>query len=281
MSPLTSSFGASMHPKRQTHHGQVGALVRAHLYDRRRSLLAWGLPLGLWSAFIVLIFPSVEGALSKAMKSYPPALKEAFGIGELTSVEQYLHAEMLSLIVPLALGYLAVRAVASSLSGAAESGRLDVLLSAPVSRSRIVAASFAATAAELAIVLILTVIITGLGSLVAGAHLSLSTALAGYANVWPLALVFAGLGVIATGFSLRTTVVTGAVAGVLVTMYVIDLVGRLDPDLSGIRYASVFKYYGNAIEDGIDPVSFIGVTVAAIALAALGAWLFERRDLAG
>jgi beta-exotoxin I transport system permease protein len=68
---------------------------------------------------------------------------------------------------------------------------------------------------------------------------------------------------------------------VLVTMYVIDLVGRLDTSLSGIRYLSVFKYYGNAIEDGIDPVAFIGVTAAAIALAALGARLVERRDLAG
>lgn len=260
---------------------QVGALVRTHLSDRRRSLLAWGIPLGLWSAFIVLIFPSVEGALSKAVADYPPALKEAFGIGELASVEQYLQAEMLSLIVPLALGYLAVRAVASGLSGAAESGRLDVLLSAPVSRSRIAAASFAATAIELAIVLALTVVLTGLGSLVADAHLSLADALAGYANVWPLALLFAALGVVATGFSLRTPVVTGAVAGVLVTMYVIDLVGRLDTDLSWLRYASVFKYYGNAIEDGIDPVAFTGVTAAAIALAAVGAWFLERRDLSG
>ena len=260
---------------------QLAALVGAHLSDRRRSLLAWGLPLGLWSAFVVIIFPSVEGALSKAVKSYPAGLKEAFGIGELTSVEQYLHAEMLSLIVPLALGYLAVRAVASGLSGAAESGRLDVLLSSPVPRTRVAAASFAATAAELAIVLALTIVLTELGSLVAGAHLSLGSALAGYANVWPLALVFAGLGVVATGFSLRTTVVTGAVAGVLVTMYVIDLVGRLDTSLSGIRYLSVFKYYGNAIEDGIEPIAFIGVTAAAILLAALGAWLFERRDLTG
>jgi beta-exotoxin I transport system permease protein len=260
---------------------QLAALVGTHLSDRRRSLLAWGVPLGLWSAFIVLIFPSVEGALSKAIKNYPPALKEAFGIGELTNVEQYLHAEMLSLIVPLALGYLAVRAVASGLSGAAESGRLDVLLSAPVSRSRLAAASFAATAVELAIVLVLTVLFTGLGSLVSGADLSFGAALAGYANVWPLALVFAGLGIFATGFSLRTSVVTGAVAGVLVSMYVIDLIGRLDPDLSGIRYVSVFRYYGNAIEDGIEPLAFFGVTVAAIALAAFGAWLFERRDLSG
>jgi len=259
--------------------GQLAALARAHLSDRRRSLIAWGVPLGLWSAFIVIIFPSVEGALSKAVQSYPPALREAFGIGELANVEQYLHAEMLSLIVPLALGYLAVRAVASGLSGAAESGRLDVLLSAPVSRRRLAAASFGATAIELAIVLALTVILTALGSVVSGADLSFASALAGYAAVWPLALVFAGLGIVATGFSLRTSVVTGSVAGVLVTMYVIDLVGRLDPDLSGIRYLSVFRYYGNAIEDGIDPPAFCGVTAAAIVFAMLGAWLFERRDL--
>jgi ABC-2 type transport system permease protein len=254
-------------------------LVAAHLRDRRRSVLAWGLPLGLWSAFVVSIFPSVEDALSKAVRDYPPALKEAFGISELATVEQYLQAEMLSLIVPLALGYLAVRAVASGLSGAAESGRLDVLLSAPVSRRRLVAASFAGTAVELAAVLVVTVALTCAGSLLSGADLSFGPALAGFANVWPLALLFAGLGVVASGWSLRTSVVTGSVAGVLVSMYVLDLVGRLDTGLADVRYLSVFKYYGNAIEEGIDPLAFGGVTAAAIALATLGAWLFDRRDI--
>jgi ABC-2 type transport system permease protein len=258
---------------------QLSALIGAHLTDRRRSVLAWGLPLGLMSAFIVAIFPSVEDALSKVTRDYPAGLKEAFGIGELSNVEQYLHAEMLSLIVPLALGYLAVRAMASGLSGAAETGRLDVLLSAPVSRNRLVAAGFLATAVELAAVLLLTAAVTMLGSVLSGAGLSAGSALAGFANVWPLALVFAGLGVVASGWSLRTSVVTGSVAGVLVAMYVIDLIGRLDPDLSGVRYVSVFKYYGNAIEDGIDPLAFGGVAAAAALLAAAGALLFDRRDI--
>ncbi len=259
---------------------QVAALLRTHLSDRRRAVWAWGLPLGLMSAFIVAIFPSVEESLSKAIQGYPQGLKEAFGIGELSNVEQYLHAEMLSLIVPVAMGYLAVRAIASGLTGAAESGRLDVLLSAPVSRARLVAAGFLATAVELAEVLIVTGVLTGIGSLLAGSGLDAGRAAAGFANVWPLALLFAGFGAIAAGFSLRTSVVTGSVAGLLVAMYVIDLVGRLDPGLSGVRYASVFKYYGNAIEDGIEPLAFIGITLAACLLAALGAWLFERRDLA-
>ncbi|HVQ59496.1 MAG TPA: ABC transporter permease subunit [Solirubrobacterales bacterium] len=258
---------------------QVAALIATHLSDRRRSLLAWGLPIGLMSAFIVAIFPSVEDSISKAIEGYPEGLKEAFGIGQLSNVEQYLQAEMLSLIVPLAAGYLAVRAVASGLSGAAESGRLDVLLSAPVSRPRLCAAGFLATAVELAAVLALGWLLTMLGSALASAGLGASPAAAGFANVWPLAMLFAGLGIVACGFSLRTSVVTGAVAGVLVAMYVIDLVGKLDSGLSGIRYASVFRYYGNAIEDGIDPLAFAGVTAAAIGLAALGAWLFERRDI--
>jgi beta-exotoxin I transport system permease protein len=260
---------------------QVAALASTHLSDRRRSLLAWGLPLGIWSAFIVAIFPSIEGTLSKAVDDYPPALKEAFGIGELSSVEQYLNAEMLSLIVPLALGYLAVRAIASGLSGAAESGRLDVLLSAPVSRTRVVAAGFLATAIELAAVLAITIALTMVGSVTSGADLPFGDALAGYANVWPPALLFAALGVVATRWSLRTSVVTGSVAGMLVTMYLIDLIGRLDDDLSGIRYASVFKYYGNAIENGIEPVAFCGIVAVALLLAGIGARLFERRDIPG
>ena len=258
---------------------QVAALAATHLSDRRRSLLAWGLPLGLMSAFIVAIFPSVEDSIGKAVSDYPPALREAFGIGELANVEQYLHAEMLSLIVPLALGYLAVRAVASGLSGAAETGRLDVLLSAPVSRTRLCVAGFMATAVELAAVLAMSWLLTMAGSALAGAGLDAAPAAAGFASVWPLALLFAGLGTVVCGFSLRTSVVTGSVAGVLVAMYVVDLIGKLDPGLDWVRYASVFKYYGNAIEDGIEPLAFIGVTLVALALAALGAWLFERRDI--
>ncbi len=48
------------------------ALVAAQLYERRRSLLSWGLPLGLWSAFIVSIYPSIQDALAKAVTRLPP-----------------------------------------------------------------------------------------------------------------------------------------------------------------------------------------------------------------
>lgn len=257
----------------------MSALIVAQLRERRRAPLSWGGSLGLFSALVVAIYPSVEGSLAKAMRGYPKALKEAFGIGELSTVEEYLHAEMLSLIVPLALGYLAVRIVASALSGAAESGRLDVLLSAPVARRTVAWAALAAAAVELAAAIAIAIALTEIGSLLSGAHLSIGPAAAGFANVWPLAMFFAALAIVATGFSLRTSIVTGSLAGVLVAMYVADLVGRIDPGLDGVRYVSVFRYYGKAIENGIEPVSFLGIVAAALTLAAIGTRLFDRRDL--
>jgi ABC-2 type transport system permease protein len=258
---------------------RLAALIGFHLHERRRSPLAWGLPLGAMSAFIVIIYPSVQGALTKVVAQYPEGLKQAFGIGELSNVEQYLHGEMLSLIVPLAVGYLAARAVASDLGGAAESGRLEVLLSAPVRRGTVCAAAFLAAAVEVAAVLLLTLVLSLLGSLVAGAGLGFGDAVAGFAAVWPLAIVAAGLTVLVSSFSLKTSVVTGAVAGFLVAMYVIDLVGRLDEGISGIRYASIFRYYGNAIESGIEVFAFLGLTALGAVLVLIGAALFERRDI--
>ncbi len=62
-------------------------------------------------------------------------------------------------------------------------------------------------------------------------------------------------------------------------MYVLDLIGKLDTGLSWVRYLSVFKYYGNAIEDGIEPLAFCGILAVAVLLAGIGAVLFERRDI--
>ena len=68
------------------------------------------------------------------MRSYPEGLKQAFGIQTLDTVERYVDAEMLSLIVPFAVAFFAVRCVTRATVGAEERGHLDTLLSLPVSR---------------------------------------------------------------------------------------------------------------------------------------------------
>jgi ABC-2 type transport system permease protein len=101
----------------------------------------------------------------------------------------------------------------------------------------------------------------------------------GMANVWPLAMFFAGLAVLASSYLHRSATVTAVAAGALVTVYVIDVVGKVAEPLELLRWASAFRYYGSAVQDGIDPVAFAGLALAGLAMAAACAVLFERRDV--
>ena len=255
------------------------ALVGRGLRDRRRAPLTWGGSLGAMSALIVAIWPSIEDSISKAVSGYPEGLKAAFGISELNSAAAYLDAEMFSLIIPLTVAFFAVRVVVATVASAEESGHLDTLLTAPVSRPALVASAFATAAIASAAVLAVVGGASLLAGAFAGSDLPLWRTLAACAMVWALALTFAGLATAAAGPLRRASAVTAVAIGTLVAMYVIDVVGKIAHDLESLRWASAFRYYGSALKDGLDPLAFAGLALVGAALAALGALLLERRDI--
>jgi ABC-2 type transport system permease protein len=165
------------------------------------------------------------------------------------------------------------------LSGAEESGRLDIVLSAPVARRTLVAGAMIVAAIVVAGVLTVTLAATWIAGTVVGAGPSLLVLGRGMANVWPLAMLFAGLGAFVCGWAHRGAPVLAIGSGTLVAMYVFDLVGKLADAAEPLRTVSAFKYYGSAIQDGIDPLAFVGVTAVGLVLALFGALAFERRDV--
>jgi ABC-2 type transport system permease protein len=257
----------------------LAAVVRRGLRDQRRAVLAWGLPLGAFGAFMAAIYPSVRDAITSVIQHYPAGLKQAFGVSTLTTVEGYVHAELFSLIVPLALGYFAIRSVTRPTVGAEEQGYLDTILALPISRTVLVAGSFAVTAVMAAAVLVVIGALTWVSGRLAGTGISLGLTAAGVAGVWPIAVFCAGVALLAGGFLHRSAPVAGVAIGTLVAMYGIDLAGKLAPSLDAIRWVSAFRYYGAPLRDGIDPAAFAELTAAGLLLAAVGAWRFARRDL--
>jgi ABC-2 type transport system permease protein len=255
------------------------AVIRRGVRDQRRALLTWGAPLSVMSALMAVLWPSIEGSVDTLLDSYPPELMEAFNIRALDSVEAYIDAEMLSLVVPLALAVLAVRVVVRMLSGAEERGYLDIVLVTPVARRTLAAGAFVVAALTVAAVLAMTTLATWLAAAIVGADPSFAVLARGMGNVWPLAVFFAGLAVMLCGWVHSGGPVTALASGALIAMYLFDLLGKLAEPAEPLRYVSVFKYYGSAVQDGIDPLAFAGVTVAAVALAVVGALAFERRDV--
>lgn len=75
------------------------------------------------------------------VKKLPAALKQAFDVPSMNTVERYIQAEMFSLIVPPAIGYFTIRAITGPTVGAEERGHLDTILSLPISRSVLIAGS--------------------------------------------------------------------------------------------------------------------------------------------
>jgi ABC-2 type transport system permease protein len=255
------------------------AVVRRGLSDHRGAWLTWGGPLGAMSALMAAIWPSVEGSIGKALEGYPEGLKQAFNIREITTVEAYIDAEMMSLIVPLALAFLAVRVITRTIAVAEEQRYLDTLLATPLARATLLAAAMLVAAVVVIVVLAVMTIITWVVAVLVGTDASLGVLGRGAANVWPLAMLFAGLAALACGVLHRSAQVTAIATGTLVGMYIIDLVGKLADEVEPLRHLSAFKYYGSAIQDGIDPAAFAGLTAVGVGLAVAGAVLLERRDV--
>jgi ABC-2 type transport system permease protein len=258
---------------------ELSAVVRRGLLDRRRSVAIWGGSLGALGAFMAAIYPTIQSSIEQVAKSYPAGLKEAFGVQAMNTVEGYVHAELFSLIVPLAVGYYAVRAVATPIVGAEERGHLDTILSLPLPRIVLVAGSCVVAALSCAAILALLGIATFVVGRLAGTDISLGLVAAGVAGVLPLALFAGGLAALASGGLRSLLSASGVAMGTLVAMYALDLAGRLAHALDPLRYISAFRYYGAPMQDGIDPASFIGLAAASVLLMILGALLFERRDV--
>jgi ABC-2 type transport system permease protein len=257
------------------------ALVRRALLDNRRAPLAWGGALGLMSALVVLLYPSIRVSLAQTMDSFPAGVKQAFGITDLGTVEAFLNGEMFSLFLPLAMAYFAIRCVATAIAGAEEHGYLDTLLATPVARRAFVLSAFVTAAILVAATLLVTGALTAAGGVLAGEPIALGDLAGALAGVWGLALFFAACATLAAGVARRASTVLGAGAGLLGAMYLLDVLGKLAPSVSELRWLSAFRYYGLPLTEGLNVAGLVVLVAAATLLAVLGAVLHERRDVTG
>jgi ABC-2 type transport system permease protein len=257
------------------------AVVRRGLRDARRAPLTWGGSLGVMSALIAALYPSIQQALADAVRSYPSGLKDAFGIGQLDTLEAYLHAEMFSMIVPIAVAVFAIRCASAPIATAEERGYLATVLAVPLSRRVLAAGAFLTAALATPAVLVVCGVLTLATAALTGQDLSVGHLAAALAGVWALALFFAGSAVLAAGYAHGAAPVTAFSVGLLVVMYLLDVVGKLADPVGWLRSLSAFRYYGEPLLHGLAATDTAGLVLAGALLAAFGALAFERRDVFG
>lgn len=265
--------------------GTLLALVRHTFRQQLRSVIVWGLALGLLSVITVASFPALEEqapAINELIESYPPEMRELFGAGEgtdLTTIEGFLASQVFSFMAPLALAFFPILAAANAIAGAEDRGTIDVLLGNPIPRWQLVWSSFAATALSLICVLAILGLATWVPAVLLDVELPLSRTADAVLNMWPLCAFFGGLAMLCSALFHRRLLAIAIPGAVLVASYFVNALGNTVEALEGARPLTAFYHYGSAIEDGIAWTSFAGMTLVALLLVFLASLAFSRRDI--
>jgi ABC-2 type transport system permease protein len=242
-----------------------------------RTTVIWAAGLCLYAGLIVAIFPSVRDAVN--IDAIPPHLRLAFNLNDFTQLANFLSSQLLGVILPLLLPFYAMIRLSNVVAGAEEQGRMDILLGNPIPRWQVLIAPWITVGAGLAVVV--AAIGVTVWAVAAGLDLALTfgQAMRSALMLWPTAMAFGSLALFcSTCLRQRSTALLIPAATVFI-MYLANVVGRLAPDVSWVRYGSAYNYYGTAITDGIWWSGVAVLVGAAIILLAGAIARFDRRDI--
>jgi ABC-2 type transport system permease protein len=264
------------------------AIFWRSIKDRRISLIVYMAAALLFMWMYVAMFPSIAAqaeSFTALIESFPPAVFEAFGIEDLnmSTIESFLSVEHFSLVLPIMLIFMLTSVAGRALAGEIELGTVELLIARPVSRLKLFVARYAAGMGILitfTVISVFTVVpLAGLhgveyhaASFAAGA---LIVFLLGWA-VFSMAMMFSSL------FSERSKVYMAS-GGILLTMYVLNVLALMKDNLDGLKYLSFFHYY--AYSDALVNQSLYGTgclvfVCVSLVCTAVGLVWFLKRDIA-
>jgi ABC-2 type transport system permease protein len=262
-----------------------GALLRHTWRLQRVKLAIVSVALTVWGFLLPVIYARYGSQFTALLNSgLLPEEFASFGGGDVFSLSGSIA---LSFIHPIAIILTSVFAVgfsAGAVAGERQRGTLEVALARPLSRRSlyltllIAAFSFiAVTVAALLAGSVSGATFAGVASELAASNLPLL-----WLNSVLLFGAFAAIGLAASVSVDRLTPALGVTLGILIVMYVLDVLGSLWPAAKRLQPYSLFHYLNaRAILGGVVARVDLAVLVAVILLAMAWALIvFPRRDLA-
>lgn len=259
--------------------------LRRELHDLRWGSIGYGLGLAIYVLIMIFFFPTVRdnaAVYQNMLDAYPKALREIFGIEDMTTLPGFIGAEVLSLIWPIVVAVFAITAAAGFVAGEIERGTVDLWLSVPVRRWRLLTGKFLGLALALGSVVLATIVGLVVGAPLVGESLSVTGLCALAVILYVFALAVAGIATLLSSL-LSERGKAGGLAGLLILLsYLAWVVAGLSKRWDWLRFVSIFSAFDPrpALADGVLNMLHIAVLLA-VTLASMCAALlvFERRDM--
>jgi ABC-2 type transport system permease protein len=192
-----------------------------------------------------------------------------------------MRSEIGAVYGPLVIAGVAIAAAAGSTAGEEEDGILGLVLAHPIGRTDLILAKAAAVAVSVLIVAFGTFAGLVLGVVVAGGGIGLGNLLALTVHLACFGFAVGAVALAVAGVTGRRAVAAGGAAAYAVLGFLINGFAPLVDGLTWLKYVSPFYYYSghDPLGSGLDLVDLAVLGAASLALVALAALAFQRRDL--
>lgn len=252
------------------------------LWDQRRGLLGWGIGLLVVTLVYGGFYPfAATPEYGELIESLPAGLADAMGWSAIASAHGYLGSTVFGILGPILAIIFAISTGAKAIAGDEENASLELLITHPVTRTRVVLQR----ALALGIALLGAGMVVFVGILVIAEPIELGLPLAHVAaaslQLALLAAVFGSLALLVGGLVGRRGPVIGITALVAVIAYLANGAAPMVDALAWMQDISPFYWFAgtDTLRDGLDPAkagllaAMTGVFVAGAAIA------FNRRDV--
>ncbi len=272
--------------RRSAGSSRRGEIVLQSLRTGRRALAAWAVALAAMIALYAVIWPSIRGNTSwrNLFDTLPQtyrALFTASGTIDLSTPAGYLGVELMGFLGPALFAVYAIGAGSAAIAGEEDRGGLEVTLSAPVSRMRLLLERFAALVIGVAALTAATAAALWIFSTLLGMHLSIG-AISAATGALAIFGLFGGTVALAVGAATGSAAVAkGLAALVTVASYLINALSQVTSSLRPLRPISpYYLVFGNEpLAHGLRLFGAASVLAVVVVLLIGGAMVFARRDL--
>jgi ABC-2 type transport system permease protein len=257
------------------------------LNDQRRSLLGWLVAIVLIVLMYAAIWPSLAGqpSMSDFLDQMPDAFRNLFATAgaDLSTPVGYIQVELMSFMGPALVIVYAVGQGSGAIAGEEDHHTVDLLLGAPVSRTRVVVEK----AAALVLGVLLLAATTGASLVLEGRMFNLDLPVGGVAaamlHLALLGLVFGGLALALGAATGHLGVARGVPAALAVVTYLVNGLGGMVGWLEPFQRLSPFYQFAahDPLRHGVSQPAAGVAGLTFLVLVGLAVWGFQRRDVRG
>ena len=258
-------------------------LVRTPFLASWRAGLGWSVAFVLMVVSTVAFWPAFQGTtgLQEVLAQLPTGLLEAFGMEDFASPAGYLKGGLYDVVVPLMFAAAGVMFANSMTAAEEDSGRLELWLTQPVTRSAVFGGRVTAVLAWL-VVLALVVLVSQLASDAAfGLEIANAPVVATVVLCTLLGAVFAGVAIAVAGVLARPGLVLAIGLGLALAGYFVAALFPLSTVLEGLAWLSPWDWAmgGDPLANPTETARYVALAGVAGALILVGGIAFARRDV--